>query len=264
MAPSAMRFRTCVPFVARVAGAAIAAAALLSGVPTARAQSDEQLGDEEARALFEAGRTAYTAGRYEDALQHFQGAYRLSQRPALLFNIASSAERVRNDELAVESYRRYLELLPNAENRALVERRIEFLEGHGDGVGGEEGGGDGAPAASGGGGGPSVVGIALTAVGGALIIGGAISGGIALADAGTLSSRCDADGVCPDDPSVREAASRREAAAIASDVLLFGGLAVAAVGVVLMLVLGDAPAESPRAAVACDPNGCMAAVGGAF
>ena len=49
--------------------------------------------DREARFLFEAGRTAYDAGRYREALGHFQHAYDLSQRPQLLYNVGQAADR---------------------------------------------------------------------------------------------------------------------------------------------------------------------------
>lgn len=100
------------------------------GVMPRNVQADEPdaARDAEGRALFDAGRVAYDDGRYEDALGYFQRAFDLSGRPGLLFNIGSAAERVRNDRLALESYRKYLEALPEAPNRGFVEKRIRFLE----------------------------------------------------------------------------------------------------------------------------------------
>lgn len=83
--------------------------------------------DEEARALFDAGRVAFDEGRFENALEHFRRAYDLSQRPGLLFNIATAADRLRNDEEALDAFERYLELVPETENRASVEARIAAL-----------------------------------------------------------------------------------------------------------------------------------------
>lgn len=83
--------------------------------------------EQEARSLFEAGALAYNAGRYEEALQYFQRSYELSGRVALLYNIGTAAERVREDDLALRSYTEYLERMPEAENRPRVEARIEFL-----------------------------------------------------------------------------------------------------------------------------------------
>ncbi len=86
--------------------------------------------DREARALSEAGLTAYHAGRYESALEYFERSYALSQRGALLFNIGAAAERLRRDERAIEAYEAYLEAVPNAQNREAVLSRLEILRRH--------------------------------------------------------------------------------------------------------------------------------------
>ena len=78
-----------------------ALALVVASVPAAAQDLDESL-DEEARAIFQAGRTAYDAARYEDALRHFQHAYRLSTRPELLYNVALAADRLRRDTLCWE------------------------------------------------------------------------------------------------------------------------------------------------------------------
>ena len=83
--------------------------------------------DKEARFLFEAGRTAYDAGRYREALGHFQRAYDLSQRPQLLYNVGQAADRLREDQLALDAFERYLSALPAADNRPAVEERIKVL-----------------------------------------------------------------------------------------------------------------------------------------
>lgn len=85
--------------------------------------------DAEARGLFEAGRVAFDDGRYDDALGHFEQAHALSGRPTLLFNIGMAQERLRLDDEALASYRRYLAERPDADNREFVERRIAVLEG---------------------------------------------------------------------------------------------------------------------------------------
>ncbi|MBZ0118967.1 MAG: hypothetical protein K8H88_18365, partial [Sandaracinaceae bacterium] len=53
--------------------------------------------------------------------------------------------------------------------------------------------------------------------------------------------------------------------AITTDVLLFGGLGVAATGLVLGLLFGlDQPAAGPQASLSCGPTGCVAQLGGSF
>ena len=84
--------------------------------------------DREARALFDAGRLAFSEGRYDNALEHFQRAYELSGRPQLLFNIGIAAERLRRDREAVAAFRAYLHALPDTDQRASVEARIGILE----------------------------------------------------------------------------------------------------------------------------------------
>jgi tetratricopeptide (TPR) repeat protein len=106
---------------------------ILAFAASVQAQQPPQAGlsseEEQARMLFQAGRTAYEGGRFEAALRHFQESYELSHRPALLFNIGSAADRLQMNERALESYRAYLEAVPNADNRELTEARIRFLEG---------------------------------------------------------------------------------------------------------------------------------------
>jgi tetratricopeptide (TPR) repeat protein len=96
--------------------------------PPATAEVAASADDEVARGLFQAGKAAYQAGKYADALDFFEQAHARSGRPALLFNIAQSAERVRQDQKALEMFRAYLTQVPDAENRVEVEARIKQLE----------------------------------------------------------------------------------------------------------------------------------------
>ncbi len=83
--------------------------------------------EEEARALFIAGRAAFERGEFEPALDHFRRAYELSERPGLLFNIGNTYDRMRQDEQALDYLSRYLEAVPDAENRDFVASRLERL-----------------------------------------------------------------------------------------------------------------------------------------
>jgi len=128
-------------------GPALLAASVLVIVPSlcpagARAQSEPpqaqeegspqqvDLKDEEARQLFQAARLAFQDGRFEDALRSFRRAYDLSGRPGLLYNIGTTADRLRRDDEAIEAFEKYLELAPNAPNHGEVERRLEVLRSH--------------------------------------------------------------------------------------------------------------------------------------
>ena len=83
--------------------------------------------DAEAHARFEAGRIAYAAARYEDALADFEDAYALSERPELLYNIAQCHDRLRHDAEAIVALERYLAAVPEATNRVEVETRVAAL-----------------------------------------------------------------------------------------------------------------------------------------
>lgn len=95
----------------------------------ASAQAQQELGadEQEAKGLFELGSEAYGQARYDRALVHFQEAYRLSQRPALLYNIGLTLANLRRDREALEAFEKYLTEVPNAPNRDVVENRVAIL-----------------------------------------------------------------------------------------------------------------------------------------
>ncbi|MEQ9649420.1 MAG: hypothetical protein RLO52_28235, partial [Sandaracinaceae bacterium] len=67
---------------------------------------------EQARRAFEQGRAAYESGDFETALMRFQEAHRITGNPEILYNVATSADRLRMDEVALEAYRGYLAARP--------------------------------------------------------------------------------------------------------------------------------------------------------
>ena len=84
--------------------------------------------DARARNLFEAGRSAYQSGNYQDGLNYFERAYQESPRPGLLFNIGQAAYRLHVDDKALHAFKSYLDQIPQAPNRGEVEARIRELE----------------------------------------------------------------------------------------------------------------------------------------
>lgn len=104
-----------------------AAIACTSATFVTNAAAQDASYDAEARALFEAGRLAFDAGRYEDALQHFQGAYRRSQRPQLLFNVGVAADRAGRVAEAIAAYEKFLESVPEDAQRPWIETRLGEL-----------------------------------------------------------------------------------------------------------------------------------------
>ena len=85
------------------------------------------LEEQEAQARFAAGEIAYAAGRYQDALNDFQRAYELSQRPELLFNIGLAADRLRQDTTAMDAFERFLEARPDHASADRARERLELL-----------------------------------------------------------------------------------------------------------------------------------------
>jgi tetratricopeptide (TPR) repeat protein len=108
--------------------AALVLAACSLAPPRALAEAASPQADAEARALFDAGRAAFSAGRFEEALAHFRRSLELSGRAELHYNVGISADRLRRDEEALEAFRRYVAEVPGAENREEVEARIAILE----------------------------------------------------------------------------------------------------------------------------------------
>jgi uncharacterized protein HemY len=95
--------------------------------PTADAAHEPTERDREARALYEAAVVAFDEGRFEDALRLFRRSYELSERPELLYNVGTAADRLRRNEEALEAFEAYLAARPEADNRANVEARVVVL-----------------------------------------------------------------------------------------------------------------------------------------
>lgn len=94
--------------------------------PAGEAPTDDP-SDAAARGHFESGRTAYAAGRFEEALSEFQQAFELSDRPALLYNIGASADRLSREAEALEAYEGFLARVAESELRPQVETRVAAL-----------------------------------------------------------------------------------------------------------------------------------------
>lgn len=89
----------------------------------ARADENVELG----AAHFRTGATYFAQGEYERALVEFKAAERFTPRPELDFNIARTYERMGDAAHAVQYYRKYLELRPDASDRAETEEALTRL-----------------------------------------------------------------------------------------------------------------------------------------
>lgn len=110
------------------------AAACVGGAASIAAAQDETLRvptrDELERAavLFERSALAYEERRYDVAVALLSEAYTLSREPILVYNLARAHEGGGELESALDAYRRYLELAPDAENAGLARERIAALQ----------------------------------------------------------------------------------------------------------------------------------------
>lgn len=109
----------------RLFGVMLAVVALqsVSQVSHAQGPTEAEL-DQAARITFLQGREAFSKGDYELALARFKQSYEMSKRAQLLYNIGTALDRLERDEEAIEMFEQYLQEVPDAEDRAEVERRI--------------------------------------------------------------------------------------------------------------------------------------------
>jgi tetratricopeptide (TPR) repeat protein len=230
------------------------ALALVSHAAPCAAQ-DPTPAEQEARAIFEAGRVAFDAARYEDALRHFRHAYQISPRPALLYNIGVAADRLRRDSEALEHFERYLREAPaDAPQRADALARVEILRrtlppvdlpDRPDDADPEEDPITPSPS------GFDSLGAWLTIGGGALVL----AGGVTMLALGQMDAeRVEGASVGTSWADVSDAADRGVWMRTTGWVLSAVGLAVAAFGVSWILV-GESSAESAHAELGIGPNG---------
>lgn len=90
---------------------------------------------EKARQLFEAGVGAYTTGRYRAAIQAFEQAYELVDRPGLVFSIAQTHRKLYfidrkpgHVAIAIRNYKEYLRDVPEGGRRADAVEALAQLE----------------------------------------------------------------------------------------------------------------------------------------
>jgi tetratricopeptide (TPR) repeat protein len=82
----------------------------------------------EPAALFEAGREAYWAGRYAQALEYFERAHELNTAPELLYDIGAAADRLRDDEKTLTALTAFLEARPDAPQADTLRARVAVLK----------------------------------------------------------------------------------------------------------------------------------------
>jgi tetratricopeptide (TPR) repeat protein len=90
--------------------------------------ADAQSRYDKARDLYKKGKTAFEANQFQEAYDAFKQAYLLSQEPALLYNIASALQGLDRPHDAAEALRSYLRTVPNDPDKPEIEKRIANLE----------------------------------------------------------------------------------------------------------------------------------------
>ena len=93
-----------------------------------RVAPDDASPDAKYQARIAAGRKAYAAGDYEGAIAEFKAAFDIKASTGALFNIAKSYEKMGRYEEAIDYFQQYLDLEPNATDRADIEESIKRLK----------------------------------------------------------------------------------------------------------------------------------------
>lgn len=84
---------------------------------------------EKAKKAFLEGKKLHEAGKLEDAIEKYKESYRLSKKPALLYNVALAMEEAGMDDLALMNFRKYLKEAPADDaQRPTAEERVHAIE----------------------------------------------------------------------------------------------------------------------------------------
>lgn len=223
-----------------------------------------------ARESFQRGRIHYDNGEFDAAALAFEEAYALSGRDALLYNLYLAYRDANQQEKAASALRKYLERVEVVENRAQLEARLKALD---EGLAQKRAAEPVRPAE------PVVttpvatepsappvdtepkkwwlVPSVVTGVGGVMMLAAIPTAFMVKSKQNELDDKCTAN-VC--DASLKSTADSGKTLSYVTDALLFGGAAVAATGVVLLLVKKPKREEVPVASLGCTHSGCAGSV----
>src|SRR4249919_3586348 len=85
-------------------------------------------GTRAARRHFERGQKLFALGRFDEALEEYQTAFDAKPLPGFLYNIGQCYRNLGDYDQAIFSFKKYLDLEPDATNKDAVEELIEQLE----------------------------------------------------------------------------------------------------------------------------------------
>jgi len=249
------------------------------------AGADAQM-DTAGRALFRVAQTHYESGRFAEAAREFEGAYELSHRPELLFNVYVANRDDNNIEKAVPALRAYLAAMPaTLPNRINLEARLVAMEAtlaeratavqQSDAQAVEVAAAQERAAAAEAaqreaerarppGFQLSIPGAIIGGVGVAAAISGFVVGALALGKVSDLEGMCPAN-VCP--ASAQGTYDSAQTLVTVADILVIGGAVLAAAGLTMVILGIGAPGDTEAGATAmasCSPTGCIAGITGRF
>jgi tetratricopeptide (TPR) repeat protein len=81
-----------------------------------------------ARRYFERGEKLFALGRFDEALEQYQEAFDAKPLPGFLYNIGQCYRNLGDYDQAIFSFKKYLDLEPDASNKDAVEELITELE----------------------------------------------------------------------------------------------------------------------------------------
>jgi tetratricopeptide (TPR) repeat protein len=212
--------------------------------------------DAQAKALFELGTQRYEEARYAEAIEAFEEAYRLSERPALLYNLANANERMGNVKAAIRHLEQYKPNAP-ADEQQTIDRRLANLRerlptetpqpaiepslvpqpattpGPAPASAPAPGPDQGAAAGDEDGSGLVLAGGVLLGIGSAALVVGGILGGLTLSERSTAEDNC-SGGFCTQEGL--DAADREENLALGTDLAIGLGGATAVTGLIMLII----------------------------
>lgn len=103
-------------------------AVLLGLTLAANALAADAVAQEQARALVREAKSAFDAGNFTKAATLLEQAVSAAPTPATVYNLARARELAGDLGGSLQSYRRYLELSPNASDRKVVEATLIHLQ----------------------------------------------------------------------------------------------------------------------------------------
>lgn len=258
-----------------------------------RQMRTEGLNDDAGRSAFRVGQTLYEEGRYVQAATEFERAYELSGRASLMFNAYLAHRDAGQLADAVRTLDTYLREHPEvtdaerlshrlaamratlaeqeqseaerAEREAAAEAERQRLEAEQERLRQEAEDARRRAEEAEAGFSPNPIGIIVGGVGVGALVGALAMGLVANGRVSDLEAQCPGDRCTPALDLVA-ATDKADRAILATDILLFGGIAVLGTGIALMFIGGDDDEEAPSTQVsgACFSEGCTMSVRGSF